>query len=269
MQLPLSPPATLARPDGSTIAYHRLPAGPEAAARGWPGVVFLGGFASDMTGTKAAALQDFCAGRSQAFVRFDYFGHGQSSGDFRDGTIGHWTQDALAVIDSLTDGPQVLVGSSMGGWIALLCARARPQRLAGLVGIATAPDFTEDLMWDAFDEVDRAALARDGVIEQTSRYGPTPYPITMKLIEDGRRHLLLRAPIPVSARVRLFQGMADPDVPWRTALAIAERLAGSDATVTLIKDGDHRLSREQDLERIFAAVAELSEPLSVPPPAAP
>jgi pimeloyl-ACP methyl ester carboxylesterase len=264
MASPLAQPATLARPDGSTIAYHRLAAGTRGAASGRPGVVFLGGFASDMNGTKATALEHFCAGRGQAFVRFDYTGHGQSSGDFRDGTIGRWTEDALAVIDTLATGPQILVGSSMGGWIALLCARAQPDRAAGLVGIAAAPDFTEDLMWDSFDEADRARLARDGVIEQTSRYGPTPYPITRKLIEDGREHLLLRGPIALDRPVRLFQGMADPDVPWRTALAVAERVTSTDVTVTLIKDGDHRLSRAEDLERIFAAVAELSDGFNRP-----
>lgn len=267
MTSPPAQPRTLARPDGSTIAYHRLDAGPDAEARGWPGVIFLGGFASDMTGTKATALEEFCAGRGQAFIRFDYTGHGQSSGDFRDGTIGRWMQDALAVIDSLTATPQILVGSSMGGWIALLCARARPTRIAALVGIAAAPDFTEDLMWERFDADDRANLLRDGVIEQTTQYGPTPYPITLKLIEDGRRHLLLRAPIAIEQPVRLLHGMADPDVPWRTALAITDRLTGTDVAVTLIKDGDHRLSRPQDLERILAAIAELSD--SVSRPAAP
>jgi pimeloyl-ACP methyl ester carboxylesterase len=259
MEPPLDAPSTLARPDGSTIAYHRRPAGPAAAARGWPGVIFLGGFASDMGGTKAAALDEFCRARGQGFLRFDYLGHGQSSGDFRDGTIGRWLEDALAAIDHLSQGPQLLVGSSMGGWIALMAARARPQRAVGLIGIAAAPDFTEDLMWNAIDEDDRERLRRDGVIEQTSRYGATPYPITLALIEDGRRHLLLRAPIAVSRPVRLLHGMADPDVPWRTALAIADRLASQDVIVTLVKDGDHRLSREQDLARLFAAVTELTD----------
>ncbi|MBX6323814.1 MAG: alpha/beta hydrolase [Rhodospirillaceae bacterium] len=252
-------PRTLARPDGGTIAYHRRQPLPEARARGWPGVIFLGGFASDMGGTKATALDAFCAARGQAFLRFDYFGHGRSSGDLRDGTIGRWLEDALAVLDGLSEGPQILVGSSMGGWIALLAARARPQRLAGLVGIAAAPDFTEDLMWAAFDDEDRARLTREGIITQTSRYGPTPYPITLRLIEEGRRHLLLRDAIPVSRPVRLLHGMEDPDVPWRTALTIAERLTGTDVVVSLVKDGDHRLSRPQDIERICAAVAELSE----------
>jgi pimeloyl-ACP methyl ester carboxylesterase len=264
MEPPLDAPRTLARPDGSTIAYHRHAPGPDAAARGWPGVIFLGGFASDMGGTKATALDAFCAERGQGFLRFDYLGHGQSSGDFRDGTIGRWLQDALAVIDHLTEGPQLLVGSSMGGWIGLLAARARPQRVAGLIGIAAAPDFTEDLMWNAVDEEDRERLQRDGIIDQTSRYGPTPYPITLRLIEDGRRHLLLREPIAVNRPVRLLHGMADPDVPWRTSLAVAERLASQDVAVTLIKDGDHRLSRAADLDRLFAAVAELSDPRQEP-----
>jgi pimeloyl-ACP methyl ester carboxylesterase len=217
-----------------------------------------------MGGTKATALDAFCTERGQGFLRFDYLGHGQSSGDFRDGTIGRWLQDALAVIDHLTEGPQLLVGSSMGSWIALLAARARPQRVAGLIGIAAAPDFTEDLMWKAVDEEDRERLRRDGVIDQTSRYGPTPYPITLRLIEDGRSHLLLREPIAVNRPVRLLHGMADPDVPWRTALAIAERLTSQDVVVTLIKDGDHRLSRAEDLDRLFDAVAEMSEPRQEP-----
>jgi pimeloyl-ACP methyl ester carboxylesterase len=268
---PLDAPETLTRPDGSTIAYHRLAPRPEAAVHGWPGVVFLGGFASDMSGNKATALQHFCAERGQGFLRFDYLGHGQSSGDFRDGSIGRWVQDALAVLDGLVAGPQILVGSSMGGWIALLTARARPQRVAGLVGIAAAPDFTEDLMWAAMDEEDRARLLADGVIEETTRYGPTPYPITLRLIEDGRRHLLLRDTIALNRPVRLLHGMQDTDVPWRTALTIAERLSGGDVAVTLVKDGDHRLSREADLRRLFAAVAELSDTLALnaPPRAGP
>ncbi len=241
----------LARPDGERVAYHRL------AGRG-PGVVFLGGFASDMTGTKAIALEAWCRAEGLAFVRFDYLGHGRSSGRFADGMIGRWADDALAVLDALTEGPQVLVGSSMGGWIMLLAALARPRRVAGLVGVAAAPDFTEDLMWVTWDEATRARLMRDGAIELPNAYGEAPTTITRALIEDGRRHLLLGAPIPIRCPVRLLQGMADPDVPWPTALRLAERLESSDVVVTLIKDGDHRLARDQDLDRLVGAVAALA-----------
>src|SRR5437879_8462502 len=180
--------AILARPDGATIAYHRLAGDP-------PGIVFLGGFRSDMTGTKALFLEDYCRRRGRSYVRFDYFGHGASSGDFALGTIGRWRDDAVAVIDSLTEGPQILLGSSMGGWIALLAALARTERLAALVGIAAAPDFTEALMWQAMTFEERATVMRAGVLNVPSQYGE-PYPITRALIEDGRGRLLLNDPIP-------------------------------------------------------------------------
>lgn len=244
----------LPREDGTTTAYHRL--SPENGGK-FPGVVFLGGFASDMTGTKATFLEAHCHARGQAFVRFDYFGHGASSGRFADGTVGRWLGDALAVIDRLTQGPQILVGSSMGGWLMLLAALARPERIAGLVGVAAAPDFTEALMWQAMPSAAREQLLREGQWLEPSRYGPD-LPITRRLIEEGRHHLLLDAPIALLAPVRLLHGMADPDVPWRWALRIAERLEGADVVVTLIKDGDHRLSRAQDLARLAAAVDELS-----------
>src|SRR5690606_6235599 len=250
------PPRILARPDGSAIAYHRLPEREGTPRR--PGVVFLGGFASDMTGTKATALEAFCRARGQAFLRFDYTGHGQSSGAFEEGTIGRWTADALAALDELTAGPQILVGSSMGGWIMLLVALARPERLAGLVGIAAAPDFTEDLVWAALTPEERETLLRDGAVRRPSAYDPEPYPFTRALIEEGRNHLLLRAPIDITCPVRLLQGMRDPDVPWQTALRLTERLTGDDVHLLLIKDGDHRLSRPANLDRLFAAVAELS-----------
>ncbi len=240
---------------GATIAYRRI------AARGndrRPGVVFLPGFLSDMTGTKGTALEAWARRRGRAMLRFDYSGHGRSSGTFRDGTIGRWTADALAVLDQLTAGSQILVGSSMGGWIMLLVALARPARIAGLVGIAAAPDFTEDLMWAQMQELTRARLLSEGVILQPSAYRDAPMEITRDLIEDGRRHLLLRGPIGIGCPVRLLHGMADADVPWQTSVRLAERLTSADVTVTLIKDGDHRLSREQDLPRVFDAVEELS-----------
>jgi len=249
------PHETLALPDGTRIAYRRLAA---RAGEARPGIVFLSGFASDMTGTKGTALAAWANARGQALLRFDYSGHGQSSGAFRDGTIGRWTADALAAIDGLTAGPQILVGSSMGGWIMLLAALARPDRIAGLVGIAAAPDFTEDLMWAAMPPETRARLLAEGVIRQPSQYQETPLEISRALIEDGRRHLVLRAPLDIRCPVRLFHGMADPDVPWQTSVRLAERLTVDDATITLIKDGDHRLCREQDLARLFAAVEEIS-----------
>ena len=237
----------LAREDGVTIAYRRTPGRT-------PGVVFLGGFRSDMGGTKALALEAHCRGVGRAYVRLDYRGHGESAGRFEDATIGLWAGDAIGVLDAATEGPQILVGSSMGAWIMLLAALARPDRVAGLVGIAAAPDFTEDLIWARYPQAVRETVMREGVYMQPSEYDPNGYPITRGLIEDGRRHLLLRAPIDLGCPVRLLHGMRDPDVPWQTALRIAERLTSDDVTVTLIKDGDHRLSREQDIARICAAV---------------
>lgn len=233
-------PQLLDTADGVSIAYHRTPGRS-------PGVVFLGGYASDMTGSKATALEAHVRARGHAYLRFDYSGHGQSSGRFEECTIGRWRDDALAAFDALTDGPQILVGSSMGGWIALLLALARPQRVAGLVGIAAAPDFTEDLMWAELDAGQRATLERDRILRQPSAYSAEPYAVTMDLIEEGRRHLLLRAPIHVRVPVRLLQGMRDPDVPYRHALTLADRIEGDDVQVRLIKDGDHRLSTTRDL----------------------
>ena len=243
-----SPPISLLRrADGGTIAYR-------ATDGKSPGVVFLGGFMSDMTGTKASALEAHCRRAGRGFVRFDYSGHGASDGAFRDGTIGGWRDDALAVIDAARTGPLILVGSSMGGWLMLLAALARPERVAGLVGIAAAPDFTEDLMWDEFDGETRAALARDGVVARPSGHGEPPGPVTMRLIEEARRHLLLRGPVPVACPVHLLHGMADEEVPWRTAPLIAAAVASADVTVELIKDGDHRLSRTRDIARLCAVV---------------
>jgi pimeloyl-ACP methyl ester carboxylesterase len=216
-----------------------------------------------MGGTKAAALDRFCADRGQAFLRFDYMGHGDSSGNFADGTIGRWTEDALVALDALTEGPQILVGSSMGGWIMLNVALARAHRITALVGIAAAPDFTETI-WQGLGKDGQARLLRDGQIFLPSDYSAAPYPITRRLIEDGRNHLRLAADLPIDVPVRLMQGMNDPDVPWQTALAIAARLTGADVQLTLIKDGDHRLSRDQDLDLLFRTLARLSSTLSSP-----
>ena len=233
-------PAILTREDGATIAYRQR--GGRA-----PGIVFLGGFMSDMTGTKAARLDAFAAARGQAYLRFDYFAHGASSGEFADATIGRWKADALAVIDQLTRGPQILVGSSIGGWLMLLVALARPERVAALVGIAAAPDATEALMWARFAPEVREAILREGAARLPSAYSAEGYLFTRKLIEDGRRHLLMHTAIPITAPVRLLHGMADPDVPWQTGLALAEKLASRDVRITLVKEGDHRLSSERDL----------------------
>src|SRR5262245_17414879 len=251
-----APPQHLLLPDGSRLAYRRI------AGEKRPGIVFLTGFASDMTGSKGTALAAWAQARNQALLRFDYTGHGQSSGAFRDGTIGRWTDDALAALDHLTAGPQILVGSSMGGWIMLLAALARPDRVAGLVGIAAAPDFTEDLMWAAMPPETRDRLLADGVVREPSQYQEAPLEITRALIEDGRRHLLLRGSIDIRCPVRLLHGMADPDVPWETSARLTERLMSTDVTVTLIKDGDHRLSREEDLQQMFAAIEEISRKVS-------
>ncbi len=243
-------PRRLDRPDGHTIAYHWTPGKA-------PGVVFIGGFMSDMTGTKATALDAYCRAEGRAYTRFDYLGHGASSGDFAQGTIGRWADDAIAVIDAATQGPLVLVGSSMGGWIMLLAALARSARVCGLVGIAAAPDFTEDLFWNTFDEEARETLMRDGVVQRPSDYGDEPYTITRALIEDGRQHLVLRSPIPLTCPVRLLHGLEDADVPWRTALSLAETLESDDVEVTLVKRGTHTLSEPADLERLWRAVSEV------------
>lgn len=244
-------PSSLTRADGATIAYHLI------RGKG-PTVVFLGGFKSDMTGTKATALDAHCRGIGRAFLRFDYFGHGASSGDFRQGTIGRWADDAVACIDMLTDGPLVLVGSSMGGWIMLLAALARPERIRGLVGIAPAPDFTEDLMWANFPSEVKTAIESEGEYRRPSPYDPDPYPITRKLIEDGRRHLIMRKTIRLDVPVRILQGMKDPDVPWRHALKLVDALSSKDVVLELVKDGDHRLSTPADIGRLLATVDELS-----------
>ncbi|HEX9808439.1 MAG TPA: alpha/beta hydrolase [Alphaproteobacteria bacterium] len=222
-----------------------------------PGVMFLGGFMSDMTGTKATWLEGFAASAGLPYLRFDYSGHGTSGGAFEDGTIGGWLGDALDVLDRLTEGPQVLVGSSMGGWLALLAARERPARIRGVVGVAAAPDFTEEIVPSELTAAERETLMREGVVRKESPYGDAPYAFTRRLIEEGRAHLILRGPVAVDCPVRLLHGTADTDVAWETALALMRRIAAADVAVTLIKDGDHRLSRPADLARIGNAVMEV------------
>ncbi|MCE2476213.1 MAG: alpha/beta hydrolase [Alphaproteobacteria bacterium] len=212
---------------------------------------------SDMTGTKATALEAWAGSRNRAFVRFDYRGHGASSGAFEDGTIGTWLADALAVLDGVTEGPQILVGSSMGGWIALLVARARPERVAGLLGIAAAPDFTRRMWREEFGDTERAAIERDGRVTVPSEYSEEGYVITRDLLEEAERHVLLNNPIPIRCPVRLLHGMQDEAVPWATSLRIAEQLEADDVETILVRSGDHRLSEPADLERMTQTLERL------------
>jgi pimeloyl-ACP methyl ester carboxylesterase len=225
-----------------------------------PTVVWLGGFRSEMTATKATRLDGWAQAAGRAFLRFDYTGHGESQGRFEDGTIGLWSEDALAAIDALAAGERLLlVGSSMGGWIALLVARAlaargETERLAGLVLIAPAVDFTEALIWARMDEAARADLMATGRLLEPSDYSDEPTVITRALIEDGRANLLFPAPIRTHCPVHILQGMRDPDVPWRHAQTLFERLNADPATISYVREGDHRLSREEDLRLLIAAV---------------
>lgn len=282
---------TLVRAEAPRLAYVQTRPAPGTAPQR-PGVVFLGGFRSAMAGTKAVALERHCGSAGLGYLRLDYRGHGRSDGRFEDGTIGLWTEDALAVMDAVLTGPQVLVGSSMGAWIALLCARralwegaraggadqasavggtgtgtsigtdvdastdtgapARRWRPVGLMGLAAAVDFTEDLIWSALDDQTRSTLLVDGLFPRPSQYEDGPYPITLALVEEARAHLLLRGPLALDLPVRLIHGMADADVPWRQSLKLIEVLESPDARLELIKDGDHRLARPADLDLITA-----------------
>ena len=241
-------PEMLTTPQGRRIAYQRT------AGRG-PAVVFLGGFKSDMQGTKAVHLEGWAKDRGHAFLRFDYSGHGESEGAFEDGSIGDWHLDAMAALD-LVEGPLVLVGSSMGGWISLLCARAMPERIAGLVTIAAAPDFTEDSMWAGFDDDQRAALARDGRVALPSDYGD-PYIITERLITEGRKVLVLRDPLHLPVPVRFLQGTADADVSVATAQRLLDHATGPDMRLTLVKGADHRFSDDGCLALIRDAIEDV------------
>jgi pimeloyl-ACP methyl ester carboxylesterase len=228
-----------------------------------PGLLWLGGYKSDMKGTKAQALADWAASKGRACTRFDYSGHGESGGAFTDGTISRWLAESVLVFESCCKGPQILIGSSMGGWLALLLARTLrnrkepgPASLAGLVLIAPAVDFTEELMWKRFTPEIKRELAEKGVWARPSEYSAEPYLVTRQLIEEGRNHLLLGGMIETGCPVRILQGVADPDVPWQHAKALVARFACDDVVLTLIKDGDHRLSRPEDIERLIRAVEE-------------
>lgn len=236
----------LTTPEGRRIAYDRT------GGKG-PGVVFLGGFRSDKEGTKALALEAWAKAQGRAFLRLDYSGHGSSSGDFLDGSIGDWFADARAAILGLTQGPQVLVGSSMGGWIALLMARAHPEKVAGLVTVAAAPDFTED-MWAEFSAEQRRALMEAGQVALPSDYSDAPYVITRRLIEEGRERLVLRSPLPLPMPVRMLQGTADTDVPVAVALRLIDHAEGPDMRLTVVKGADHRFSTPECLKLIELSV---------------
>lgn len=248
-------PSYLETSTGRRIAYH------QTAGTG-PGIVFLGGLKSDMGGTKAIYLQDWAERTGRAFLRFDYSGHGESSGDFTDGCIGDWAADAKETIATLTEGPQVLIGSSMGGWISLLVAREMPEKLAGLVGIAAAPDFTEDSMWAGFSDEQKAELSAKGRVELPSDYDDGPYVITRRMIEDGRNQLVLRSPLRLDVPVRFLQGTADVDVPMGVALNLLNHAEGADIRLTLVKGADHRFSTDacltllcENVEAVLARIA--------------
>lgn len=240
---------------GVSLAFERQPGRA-------PTFVWLGGFRSDMSGTKATALAEWARTRGQGFVRFDYSGHGASAGRFEDGDLSAWLADALAVIDALTEGPLVAVGSSMGGWIALRAARARPERIAALLLIAPAADFTERLMWARLPEAARRELMENGSVELPSAYAETPTRIGRRLIEDGRRHLVMDAPIPFAGPIRVLQGGCDPDVPPHHVARLFELLQSGDKRLRLIEDGDHRLSRPQDIAALLAEADALAERLA-------
>lgn len=227
-----------------------------------PGLFWLSGYRSDMSGTKAAALDRWAQSAGQSYTRFDYSGHGRSGGKLEDCTISHWLEEAEAVLDAYTAGPQIVIGSSMGGWLALLLARrlrerSLSDRLAGMILIAPALDMTKDLMADRFDDAARRALAENGFCAQPSAYSGEPYVITRTFLEDGERHLFGEQPIEAGCPVHVIQGMEDNDVPWRHATKLMERLAFDDAVLTLVRDGDHRLSRPEDIERLIRVVEEI------------
>ncbi|MGY6549798.1 MAG: alpha/beta fold hydrolase [Roseinatronobacter sp.] len=244
-------PQHLQTETGRTLAYHRH------AGRG-PGIVFLGGFMSDMTGTKAVWLEDWARAQGRAFLRFDYSGHGASSGAFEDGCIGDWADDAACALGALTEGPQILVGSSMGGWIALLLARRVPARVAGLVGIAAAPDFTEDSMWPGLSDTQQQTILSTGQVSVPNSYDDRPYILTRRLFDDGRSQLVLRTPLSLPCPVRLLHGTADEAVPTEVPLRLLAHATCPDMRLTLVKDADHRFSSPDCLALLGTAVDEIT-----------
>lgn len=244
---------TLTRPDGTRLAYRHTPGNT-------PGVLFCPGFNSDMQGTKALALDAWCQQQGIQYTRFDYHGHGESDGLFEQGSIGRWRDDAIAILDEATSGPQIIVGSSMGGWIMLLIALQRAQRLAGLVGIASAPDFTRRMQEHGLDARQLRQLQETGYCEMPNDYDE-PYRISQAMLDEGDRHLLLESEIAIDLPVRLIHGQRDTDVPWEYSMTIARQLRSADVEVQLVKDGDHRLSSEADLQRLVMTVGRLRQQL--------
>jgi pimeloyl-ACP methyl ester carboxylesterase len=239
-------------PDNNYIAYRKT-----EGKKNKPMVIFLGGFMSDMTGDKATALEKFCLEKGYGFIRFDYIGHGQSSGEFTDGTIGIWRENVLSVIDELTSDPLVLIGSSMGGWLMLLAALERPKHIKGLIGIASAPDFTENLIWEKMSDEIKAELKATGIHRLKSEYGESPYPITLNLIEEARNHLVLHDKININCPVRLIHGMEDEDVPSSLSVKLGEQLTTENMCVHLIAKGNHRMSTPENIQMICNTLEEM------------
>lgn len=244
----------LEREHNHYIAYNRR----ESKNKNKPEILFLGGFKSDRTGTKAKFLGDLSKTQDQTYTCFDYFGHGSSSGDFTDGTIGRWLTDTLAVIDEVTRGPLILIGSSMGGWLMILAALARPERIKVLIGVASAPDFTEELIWATLTDPQKKEFQRHGIIQTPSQYENQGFPITLQLIEEGRQHLVLPKKLPILCPVHLIHGAADADVPWTLSQRLVNRIQSPEVTLTLIKNGDHRLNTPFALKRLATLVQEVS-----------
>jgi pimeloyl-ACP methyl ester carboxylesterase len=245
-------PSILKLSPNNYIAYHKT-----EGKQNKPTVIFLGGFMSDMTGNKAMALEKFCKDETYSFIRFDYLGHGQSSGKFTDGTISIWLDNVLSVIDNLTKGPLILVGSSMGGWLMLLATLARMDRVVGLIGVAPAPDFTENLIWEKLSDVAKAELTEKGSFNLNSEYAEIPYPITLDLIEDGRKNFVLKNKININCPIRLLHGMQDIDVPASLSIQLSELLTTDNICVNLIQNGDHRMSEPEHLELLCDTLKEM------------
>lgn len=248
-------PCQLSRNGNHFIAYSRN----ESQAKNLPEVVFLSGLRSDMLGTKACALAKFCEERGQAFTRFDYYGHGLSSGDFMEGTIGMWLEDTLDIIDRITEGPLILVGSSLGGWLMCLAALQRPERIKGMVGIAPAPDFTEELMRASFSKQQEQELKAHGLIHLPSDNEGGDYVITSHFLDEAQEHQILHYPISIHCPVHILHGTHDKDVPWKMGQRLMDKLESEDVQLTLIKNGDHRLSSPEQLEILRNAVDTMSE----------
>ncbi len=244
----------LKRENTGFIAYNRF----YKKNKNLPEIIFLGGLKSNMSGNKATYLEMLCKDREQTYTRFDYLGHGLSSGEFVQGTIGQWLSDALAIIDHVTQGPLILIGSSMGGWLMTLAALARPERVHALIGIASAPDFTEELIWASLTENQRKDFVSQGIIQAPSQYEEEGFPITLQLIEEGRDHLVLPKVIDIHCPVHLIHGAADKDVPWMLSRRLARRIKSPEVTLTLVKNGDHRLNTPHALGRLRSLINEVS-----------